>query len=63
MGKLIWKTKTFWANVLSVAGMVISYYNGFIIPPEMIGLYFAIINIILRAITNEEIVWSSDDVE
>ena len=51
--KPIWKSKTFWFNILSgvlEVGQVVSGLN--IIPPGTIAVAAALINIVLRRITN-----------
>ena len=55
--KLIYESKTFWANIISIIGIVAGAKFGFNITPEMAVSILAVINIILRAVTNEEIVW------
>ncbi len=61
-GKNILKSKTFWANLLSAVLLIVSYAFGYKLPAEdyalIVPLYFFFINAILRAVTNEPIVWS-----
>ena len=50
-------SKTLWVNVLAIAGLIIESYTGHILSPEMQGMILGAVNIILRLVTKEEIVW------
>ena len=56
-GKALIKSKTFWTNILALLGMVASSFFGYTIPPEWSVSILAVINIVLRLVTKEEIVW------
>lgn len=61
-GKNILKSKTFWANLLSAVVFGYSLFFGKVVDPVILAqvmvFYFFFLNIILRAVTNEPIVWS-----
>jgi hypothetical protein len=61
MGKKLVRSKTFWTNVIFVVIAVIAYFsNESITEAEIVtysGMILPFINIILRLITKEEIVW------
>jgi len=50
-------SKTLWVNVLAIAGLIIESYTGHILSPEMQAMVLGAVNILLRLITKEEIVW------
>jgi uncharacterized membrane protein len=57
-GKKIWFSKTFWVNLVALVAMIIQGVTG----KEILGLemqagILGFINIILRLVTKEEIVW------
>lgn len=52
--KTIWKSKTFWVNIL---GLVVLAVGQDIIPAQAQVAILGTINIILRLVTKEEIVW------
>ena len=56
-GKKFWVSKTFWINLLSVAGIVTSSAFGFDIPAEWSVSILGVVNIVLRLVTHKEIVW------
>ena len=56
-GKKIWLSKTFWANVVFGAALLLQTRYGFIVGPEVQALGIAGINLLLRKITNTSIVW------
>ena len=59
MGKSVWKSKTFWVNIIALAGMVYQMVTGneVGIPVEAQASALTIINLVLRAVTKEPIVW------
>jgi len=61
MGKTILKSKTFWVNLLTLAGMISSQYFGIELSPELVASILVVINFILRLVTKEPIVWKKED--
>jgi len=53
-------SKTFWVNTIAAVAMLVQSYTGFVIEPEMQIAILAVINMILRMITKEPIVWSKN---
>jgi hypothetical protein len=53
----IWKSKTLWVNILAALALFVSTQFGYQITAEETGLALALINMILRAITNEPLEW------
>lgn len=57
VGKKFWQSKTFWTNtILGIAVIVQSQY-GYLIGPEVQMLALAGVNLILRKLTKDPIVW------
>lgn len=56
-GKKWYASKTFWANVLAGAIVVVQIKYGFIVPPEYQMMTMTGINLILRKVTNTAITW------
>lgn len=46
-----------WINGLAFVATVIQGFTEFVISPELQGLALTAINLILRAVTKEEIIW------
>ena len=57
-GKIFYKSKTFWANVLAFATMGLQAKYGFVMSAETQALILSAINLGLRSITKEPIIWS-----
>jgi uncharacterized membrane protein len=55
--KTILKSKTFWLNILAIGALIAQAQYGFVIDAEAQVAILAVINLVLRAITKEEIVW------
>ena len=55
--KQLIKSKTFWVNIIAIAVMLAQAKYGFIIDAESQLAILAVINLILRAVTKEEITW------
>ena len=56
-GKKWYMSKTVWANTFAIAALGLQTKFGFIINPEWQGLALSALNLVLRKITKEEIVW------
>ena len=56
--KKFWQSKTFYVNLLAIAGLVAQDQFGFALSAETQVSILAAINVGLRFITKEEIVWS-----
>lgn len=57
VGKKFYQSKTFWANVLAAAAFATQAKFGFVVGPEIQAVGLSVLNIALRKITNEPIVW------
>lgn len=53
--KAFWKSKTIWVNVLAIGGVVLTDLSGLLGTEGTITL-FAVVNIILRAVTSTNLV-------
>lgn len=56
-GKKLWASKTFWVNVLACLAFGLQYLHGYVLAPEAQTSLLAAVNIVLRVVTHEEIVW------
>lgn len=54
-GKKIYKSKTFWVNVIALASIIVQTKTGFVIPPELQAGILSVLNGILRFTTTEPI--------
>lgn len=54
-GKKFWMSKTFWVNVLVIAGGVAATITGYEVDPGLLAMGLGSINIGLRAITGESL--------
>lgn len=53
--KVWYRSKTLWVNLIAVVALIAQAQYGFVIAPaEQVGI-LALINLVLRAITNEEL--------
>ena len=57
LGKKWYLSKTFWANVAAAAAIVVQIKYGFVIPLEYQSLGMTFVNLMLRKITKEAVVW------
>jgi len=55
--KSYWFSKTLWLNVIALLALIIQGQWGFVISPEIQATLLILINIALRSISKEEIVW------
>ena len=56
--KKFWQSKTFYVNLLAIVGLVAQDQFGFALSAEAQVSILAAVNVALRLITKEEIVWS-----
>lgn len=56
-GKPFYKAKTFWANIIAMAGMLVQMKYGFPVSIEAQTLVLSVVNLALRSITKDPIVW------
>ncbi len=56
-GKKFWLSKTFWVNVLVALGILVQIKTGFIVGPEYQALGLTLVNLVLRKITRQPVVW------
>lgn len=56
-GKKWYESKTFWANVVMALGVAVQSKYGFVMGPEMQGFVMVGINLVLRKISKDAIVW------
>jgi len=58
MENKIWYTsKVLWINILAIVAIILQGKLGYTVSPEIQVAILALINIVLRAITKQEIVW------
>ncbi|OGI31336.1 MAG: hypothetical protein A2287_02780 [Candidatus Melainabacteria bacterium RIFOXYA12_FULL_32_12] len=53
--KKFYQSKTFWVNIISLAGLLVQSQTGFIIPAEVQAGILTVINTVLRFTTSEPI--------
>ena len=53
------KSKTLWVNIIAIVGIIVRAELGLTLTPEGEVAVLGLINLILRLITKEEIVWKS----
>jgi hypothetical protein len=53
----VWKSKTLWVNVIAALALFVSAQFGYQITAEETGVALAIVNMLLRTITNEPLEW------
>lgn len=58
MGKRFYLSKTFWVNVIALIALVVQSLTTFVLSPEAQVSILAVVNVLLRLITKEPIVWS-----
>lgn len=56
-GKKFWLSKTFWTNVLAAVAVLVQVRYGFILSPEYQVLGLSLVNLALRKITSQAVVW------
>lgn len=55
MTKNIVYSKTMWANILAMVALLLQFRYGFVISPEEQAAILAVINMLLRLITQEKL--------
>ena len=58
MGKKFWKSKSFWVNILAIGAIIAQSQTGYVVSPETQVTILGFINLVLRLVTKEEIVWT-----
>ena len=56
--KIWYKSKIIWVNIISLAALILQAQYGFVVEPELQATILVAVNVILRAITKEEIIWT-----
>lgn len=57
MGKKFYLSKTFWINLLGIIFLIVQTQTGYVISPEYQVLILGFINMLLRFVTGEPVVW------
>lgn len=52
-------SKTLWMNLVALAAIIAQGQFGFVIDPSMQAALIVVINMLLRMVTHEELVWKS----
>ncbi|MEM4720573.1 MAG: hypothetical protein QXT73_00750 [Candidatus Methanomethylicaceae archaeon] len=61
MNKKPWYTsKTLWVNFLALIASFLQLKYGIVFEPALQGVVLTLINIVLRIITREEVVWENE---
>lgn len=55
MKKAWWRSKTLWVNAVALIASLLQLKFGLIIDPATQGVILTIVNLILRAVTNEPV--------
>lgn len=63
MQKEWYLSKTFWLNMVALLVIIVQNYTGFIIDAESQAAILIVINLILRAVTGEEITFGGKTVK
>lgn len=61
MSKTWYISKTLWMNAIGIIAIIAQAQFGFLIDPATQMAMLAVLNMLLRAATGEEIVWSKPD--
>lgn len=56
-GKKFWQSKTFWGNLIMAAAVAAQTQYGFVISPEFQALIITGVNLVLRKVSKDPIVW------
>lgn len=63
MQKEWYLSKVFWLNLIGIVAIIVQSYTEFVIDPETQAAILMIINIILRAVTGEEVTFGGKTVK
>ena len=61
MSKIWYTSKMLWVNAIAIIAIIAQGQFGFIIDPVAQVAILGVINIVLRAITGEDVVWNKHD--
>lgn len=56
-GKAFWESKTLWVNILAVVALAVQAQSTFVFDANMQTGLLCLVNIGLRTITKDEIIW------
>jgi hypothetical protein len=56
-GKPFYTSKMIWLNLIALVASLIQARYGLVMSPEEQGVILTVLNLILRSVTKEEIVW------
>lgn len=56
-GKKFWESKTFWTNLVMATAVLAQTQYGFVVSPEVQALIITGVNLVLRKISKDPIVW------
>lgn len=57
--KQFYESKTLWVNAIALVAILVQGFTGFIIDPEAQAAILVVINLILRAVTGDEVLFGS----
>ncbi len=60
-GKKIYLSKTLWVNLIALLALLAQSFMGAVIDLEAQAAILATVNVFLRLVTKEPVVWESDD--
>lgn len=56
-GKKFYQSRTFWVNVIAAGAMAAQARYGFVIGAEYQAVALSLVNLVLRKVTSEPIIW------
>ncbi len=57
--KQFYESKTLWVNAIALVAILVQGFTGFIIDPEAQAAILVVINLVLRAVTGDEVLFGS----
>lgn len=57
--KPFWQSKTLWVNLIAIAAMEVQSRTGYVIPAEGQAALLAVVNLVLRIVTDKPLDWST----